>query len=444
MHTLLRRSSLIATLLALGCAGAAPATGGAVATAAPAPTPAPTTARPAYQTGVYPDLFVELLGKKPAEVQARLDAVYGRLFLGEDDERVYYPVGADMAYILDVGSGDIRSEGMSYGMMIAVQLDKREVFDRLWTFARTYMRQASGPNKGYFAWHVRAEDDPKGKLGSKISDNPASDGEEWFATALLFAANRWGNGGAVNYQAEAQAILDVMLRKHAQPDRGNVTDMFDAATKLVVFVPERPHSTYTDPSYHLPHFYELWARWGAKKDAAFWCSAAAASRAYLHKAAHPVTGLTPDYSTFDGKPYDAGPSNPGHADFRYDAFRVASNVAVDHLWFARDPWQVEQSNRLLAFFASQGGSYPALYTVDGRPIPAHPHGVGLTGMNAAAALAATDPALRKRFVEELWSASSPSGKWRYYDGLLYFLGMLQVSGNYRVIQPAGGPVAACP
>jgi oligosaccharide reducing-end xylanase len=35
------------------------------------------------------------------------------------------------------------------------------------------------------------------------------------------------------------------------------------------------------------------------------------------------------------------------------------------------------------------------------------------------------------------------GKWRYYDGMLYLLGMLQVSGNFRVYHPAGGPVAAC-
>lgn len=442
MRSFHRVASLTALLLALGCAAAKPAQPAASTTPAAAPE-APSAAGPAYKTSVYPNLFVELLGKKPADVQARVATVYGRLFEGEDDERVYYPVAPDMAYILDVGSGDIRSEGMSYGMMIAVQLDKREVFDRLWKFTRTHMRHESGQYKGYFAWHVRAEGDPKGPLGSKIDENPASDGEEWFATTLLLAANRWGNGGAVNYQAEAQAILDTMLRKHAQPGRGEVTDMFDAATKLVVFVPDKQFAAFTDPSYHLPHFYELWARWGSKKDKPFWCAAAAASRAFLHKAANPKTGLTPDYANFDGKPNDGWSGNTGHADFRYDAFRVASNVAVDHLWFARDPWQVEQSNRLLSFFDSQGGSYSALYTLDGHAIPSHPHGVGLTGMNAAAALAATDPALRKQFVQELWTVSAPTGKWRYYDGMLYLLGMLQVSGNFRVYHPAGGPVAGC-
>ncbi len=188
-------------------------------------------------------------------MQARIDGAFQQLFYGSDGwERVYYPVGADMAYMLDTGNGDVRSEGMSYGMMIAVQLDKHAEFDRLWTFARTYMWQPSGAWRDYFAWHTNTS-------GDKLSENPASDGEEWLATALLLAANRWGSGtGIFDYQSEAQRILDVMLHKEEQADHGAVTNMFDAATHQVVFVPSGTSATFTDPSYHLPHFYELWAR----------------------------------------------------------------------------------------------------------------------------------------------------------------------------------------
>jgi oligosaccharide reducing-end xylanase len=38
-----------------------------------------------------------------------------------------------MTYIEDIGHRDARSESISYGMMIAVQMDKVEEFDRLWT-----------------------------------------------------------------------------------------------------------------------------------------------------------------------------------------------------------------------------------------------------------------------------------------------------------------------
>ena len=119
--------------------------------------------------------------------------------------------------------------------------------------------------------------------------------------ALLFAANRWGNGaGIYNYQAEAQKILDVMLHKNEE-DNGLVTNMFDPETKQVVFVPSGRNATFTDPSYHLPAFYELWARW-ADKDNDFWQEAAQVSRAFWKTTAHPETGLMPDYAEFDGTP----------------------------------------------------------------------------------------------------------------------------------------------
>lgn len=56
-------------------------------------------------------------------------------------------------------------------------------------------------------------------------------------------------------------------------------------------------------------------------------------------------------------------------------------------------------------------------------------------MNAVAAIASTN-ANRKDFVEALWKAPVPSGIYRYYDGMLYMLGLLQVSGNFRIYSPA--------
>jgi oligosaccharide reducing-end xylanase len=264
-----------------------------------------------------------------------------------------------------------------------------------------------------------------------IDSNAASDGEEWFVMALLFASGRWGNGeGIFNYEAEAQSILDAMLTKESAPENnGLVTNMFNRAEHQVVFVPSGEASGFTDPSYHLPHFYELWARW-AKKENQFWAEAASLSRKFLQRAAHPVTGLTPDYARFDGTAIDRW--NGGHADFRFDAWRVAMNVGLDYAWFEADPWQVAQSNRLLAFFSSEG-RYGNQYTLDGKKL-ASDHSPGLVAMNAVACLAATTPG-RKEFVEELWVLPTPHGLYRYYDGLLSMLGLLQVSGNFRIFGP---------
>ena len=394
-----------------------------VATTAPTnPSSRPASTR-AFETGIYRNLFKDTLHKRQSEFWFKLEAAWQQLFYGDNDtQRVYYPVSEDMAYIEDIGNGDVRTEGMSYGMMIAVQLDKKAEFDRLWKWAKTYMYQTDGPFKGYFAWHCSTD-------GKQLDAVPASDGEEWFVTALFFASARWGDGEAIfNYRQQAQAILDTMRTKSTEKN-GVATDMFDPNVKQVVFVPSGRYATFTDPSYHLPAYYELWARW-ADKDQSFWSEAANESRLFFRRAANPTTGLMPDYARFDGSPA----TTDDHKYFRFDAWRTLSNVAVDYAWFGADPWQVEQSKRVLAFLTSQGiDSYPNQYSLDGKALSSD-HSTGLTAMAAVAALA-TDENTGKPFVQALWDASIPSGHWRYYDGMLYLLGLLHVSGNFKIYAP---------
>ena len=377
----------------------------------------------ASATGRYRNLFTELLGKSDAEVQAKIDAAWAQFFYGRDaDQRLYYPVGGDKAYIADVGNGDVRSEGMSYGMMLAVQLGKRTEFDRLWRWVKTHMYHAEGPRHGYFAWQCRFD-------GTHIDPGSASDGEEWFAMTLLFAANRWGaTPGDIDYAAEAQSILDAMRRS----DRGgnNITAIFSAEQRQVVFAPTDWGSQFTDPSYHLPFFYELWARWDRTEDGRrFWAECVPVSRAFFRKAAHPQTGLMSEYAHFDGRPVDGE-----RGDFRYDAWRTLAHVALDHAWFAADPWQIEQSNRVLRFLLAQGKFIPDRYTVAGKPISTD-DSVGLFAMAAVAGLAA-DPELSRPFLQRVWDSPIPSGRWRYYNGLLYFLALLDAGGRFQIYAPA--------
>ena len=130
-------------------------------------------------------------------------------------------------------------------------------------------------------------------------------------------------------------------------------NMFEENFKMVRFVPGLDRNGFTDPSYHLPAFYELWARWGPAADRAFWSAAAAASREFFQKATNPVTGLAPDYANFDGTPYSLK-WNSGAANFRFDAWRTAMDWSVDWAWWAKDPRERELSDRIQTFFASQG------------------------------------------------------------------------------------------
>jgi oligosaccharide reducing-end xylanase len=54
---------------------------------------------------------------------------------------------------------------------------------------------------------------------------------------------------------------------------------------------------------------------------------------------------------------------------------------------------------------------------------------------AVGSLAATSGPTSKAFVEALWNTPIPSGEQRYYDGMLYLMGMMHVSGNFRIWPP---------
>lgn len=392
--------------------------------------------------GHHPDLFAEA-GHGRAEVERKIQAAFRQLFHGDPStQAVYHETGRNadgpMAYIHDVNNDDVRSEGISYGMMIAVQLGRKREFDALWNWAMTHMyqRDPAHPAYGYFAWSVKTD-------GTVNDPMPAPDGEEYLITALYFAAARWGNGQDLyDYRAQADHLLHTVLHRETitgQTIKGQMTavGLFDPTAKMVRFTPDVVNAAHTDASYHLPAFYEIWARLGPQADRAFWLEAAQVSRDYLATTAHPKTALTPEYGNFDGTPW-AAPWRPDSVDFRYDAWRNAMNWSVDWSWWARDPRQVEMSNRLQAFFEAQGmDTYQSLYTLDGAPLGGG-HVTGLVATNAVASLAATHPR-RLAFVQKLWELPVPSGPQRYYDGMLYLMALLHCSGDFRAWMPRASP-----
>jgi oligosaccharide reducing-end xylanase len=392
----------------------------------------------AVATGNYRNLFVED-GHSPQAVTVKIDSAFQQLFHGDPaTQAVYFPAGTNgsgaLAYIHDLGNGDVRSEGMSYGMMIAVQLDKKAEFDAIWNWSKTFMYHGppADPSFGYFSWSMKTN-------GVANDEMPAPDGEQYFATALYFAAARWGNGtGIYNYRAEADRLLsDMKSRKliTGTTVKGMMTAgaLFEPKLKLVRFTPDVANWNHTDPSYQLPAFYELWAQCGPAADRKFWAQVARASREFFQHAANPVTGLAPDYANFDGTPW-AAPWNTNSANFQYDSWRTAMNWSVDWSWWNQDVREKELSDRVQTFFESKVlANYGNRFTLDGTQF-GNDHVTGLVAMNAVASLAATNPRSQK-FVEALWNSSVPTGQWRYYDGMLYLLAMLHCGGEFKVWSP---------
>lgn len=373
----------------------------------------------AYHSGKYRNLLAEY-GYDGKEIADRLALGWEQLFGDREETRIYYPTGEDMGYMLDTGNLDVRTEGMSYGMMMALQLDRRDVFDRLWKWTYKHMYMDEGENAGYFAWSCEPD-------GTKRSHGPAPDGEEYFALALFFASHRWGDGAPpLDYGAKARELLSACVHKG---EDGIGHPMWNRHNKLIKFV---PNCEYTDPSYHLPHFYELFALWANEEDRVFWTEAAAASRKYLKLACHPETGLAPEYAYYDGMPND----ERGYGHFFSDSYRVAANVGLDAEWFGATEWMREEARRIQQFFSDKHPEDYRRYTISGDPFEEKSlHPVGLIATNAMASLANPEGEFARACVELFWNTPVRKGDRRYYDNCLYLFAMLALSGSFRIWHP---------
>jgi len=370
----------------------------------------------------YRNVFVEM-GYTKEEVEKRLEEVKQFYFYNEE-HKVYFPVGDDMGYIVDTGNNDARTEGMSYGMMICVQLNMKEEFDRLWKWAKTYMWMDKGDNEGYFAWSCALD-------GTKNAYGPAPDGEEFFAMALFFASHRWGDGeGIFEYSREAKDILKACLHKGRDGRKG--APMWNWDNHQILFV---PGIDYTDPSYHLPHFYELFALWANEEDRDFWKQAVVASREYLAKACHPETGFSAEYAEFDGSPMSRPiPWTRDRHDWFYsDAYRTAANIGLDAEWFGVDAGHFAAAKNIQKFLtedARKGHYY--IYEIDGRVAGEEAlHPVAIT-VTVAQSVLAGETEYSKEWIDRFWNLPMRTGDRRYYDNCLYFFAFLALSGNYRI------------
>ena len=401
----------------------------------------------AFTTGKYRNVFVDM-GYNPADVDAKLKEVFNDVFKGPN--KIYFEVGDTMGYVSDIKNNDARTEGMSYGMMVAVQFGEKDIFDRLWRWSRRYMQHQSGDREGYFAWSCKTD-------GTHNAEGAASDGELYFITALIFASNRWGDDTGINYKAEARRILDCI-----QP-RNNVY-LIDPTSKLITFTPDGFGQRFTDPSYHIPAFYEVWAKWGDDGRSEYWMECARKSREFLHKCINDKTGLNPDMCQYDGSelqmPRFPGmqqrqPRRNGMNNFRYDSWRVPMNIALDYEWSCVDgEWQRQYGEKIQNFFYSQGvDTFLDQYRTDGT-LPEGDeilgaggfrklrHSIGLVATTAAASVMCSHEKSRE-FVDALWNARHvpfEDGYFdAYYDGLLRLFAFMHLSGNYRIIINAEKP-----
>ncbi len=367
--------------------------------------------------------FWVTLGKSKAAVYERADAIWKAL-LQSDEVGFCIETEKNEIYFYDTGNDDVRTEGQSYGMSLAALMNDQAVFDKTWRWTLNHMYITSGPCRGYFAWSVPLD-------GRKRAGGPAPDGEEFFAYALILASKRWGTGADTG-----EKCLDIPYFDYASWAKRILTDVLHRApgeagpmwteNNLIEFVPD---SGFTDPSYHIPHFYRLFADFCEPEDRERWLAIEEASLKYLPLTINPLTGMNPEYSTYDGKPV----YGHDHHNFFSDAYRTILNIALAGTWPGRgtEPWMIDAADSLAEFFWQIPTDEFRRYELDGTDggrYSRHPIGL-LATLAATYMLNQTEES--RMLAERFWNTELRSGRRRYYDNFLYAFGFLALAGLYR-------------
>lgn len=405
----------------------------------------PTSLKSLTGPTTYANVFHDLFNYTTDTVNRHVEDVYQQLFHGDPDTQAIYftkdndggcdfPTGDNEACINDLYHSDVRTEGLGIGMLVSVELNHQDEFDRLWNYAKHWKLVTTGAPAGYFQSFcdlATSGTTTSTANGSRACVDPY--GLQMFATALIFAHDRWKTSlvGNIDYQAEALAILDVMLHKEDRSGgtSDGFTNTFDAETKLVFDEPIVMDASRTRPSILMPAFYELW---GQATGNPFFSSAAEEARTFLGRVADPSTGLVPLRAYFDLTP------KPGEDTFQAEAYRVFPNLVLDQVWFPdQNPAAAPQFKQVLSFFLQQGfDTYGSAYHLDGTPVADKTdHEIALVIVNGLTAGYTTTikDSDRARFVQAVWKLDTPTKDYRYYQGILELFALCVLSGQMQVL-----------
>jgi endo-1,4-beta-D-glucanase Y len=309
------------------------------------------------------------------------------------------------------------SEGIGYGMILAVFMDDQTLLDNLWQYSQQHLN-----DKKLMIWLIDSSGNPGNESSGMPASGSASDADEDIAWALALAAQKWGTSAALgSYKTLA---VDMIGRVYSN-EADTRYDMLNAGDSW--------GTTFAwNPSYFAPYEYRLFAQldtahadgWKRIIDKGYQALAASQN----------ASGLVPAWTDASGNPAAAWSGGPTH--YQYDAARVPFRIGIDYCEYG-ETRAVPILQKFTTFFAGIGAAgIVDGYALDGTPQPEHttPSGVQsalFVGAAGVGAMSTTNSAfvdgVYARLVTQPDSLMMPVSV--YYNHSWKVFTLLMMSGN---------------
>jgi endo-1,4-beta-D-glucanase Y len=307
------------------------------------------------------------------------------------------------------------SEGMGYGMLLAVYMDDQTVFDGLWKYAKSYFN-----GNGLMDWEV----DPNGAV---IGTGAALDGDEDMAWALVMADRQWGGSGSLDdtYLNYAIALIEAMWEHEIDHGRGEMPLPGDSWGGADI----------TNISYYAPAYYRVFGQ--VTGNVAGWNAAIDRSYEILNlslkaELGNAENGLVPAWCDSNGVPTEAYGGAPLH--FQNDSTRTPFRVGQDYCYYG-EPRARDYMEKITSFYTTVGvGNIVDGYELDGTPRPDFSQNGGQpASFVGPAAVGAMYSADNQAFIDEAYAAVATgelTAGTIYYQKSWSALSLLMLTGNF--------------
>lgn len=307
---------------------------------------------------------------------------------------------------------DTVSEGMGYGLILAVSFNEQQLFNDLFGYVKKYYN-----SNGLMGWHI----DASGNIVGTGGKDAATDADEDIALALVFAHKKWGSSGAVDYENEAKTLINNIFNH-----------MVERGTYVLKPGDTWGGSNITNPSYFSPAWYRVFAEFTGNQE---WIKVADKCYDIVNniKKYNNNTGLVPDWCTADGTPA----SGMGY-DFYYDAIRYGWRTAIDYSWYGTSQAK-ENCDAITNFFKKAGVSQiKDGYTITGNTTGQW-HTATFTSCAAAGAMT-SDLSTAIEFYNECVKVKD-SGSYHYFGNSLRMMILLYITGNFQNLMSGTSPTS---
>jgi endo-1,4-beta-D-glucanase Y len=303
-------------------------------------------------------------------------------------------------------SSDTVSEGIGYGMILAVYMNDQTLFDDLWQYEQQCLDSHHLMN-----WQMSS-------TGSVMGTGSAIDGDEDMAWALLMADKQWTTSPKLGayLPIAKQQIQYIWAGEIYQGQLPALGDNWGANYNF---------DNNLNISYFAPAYYRVFAQvdtsdnWAATISTSYSIISANLTAANGNQA----NGLVPGFSNSVG-----GQSASGNFSYQYDACRTPFRIGLD--WCFNGEARAKSYVTLTSTFFNGIG---ALHTVDGYALNGTPTGGRPASpfLGPAAVGAMVDPSF-STLVQASYSflKTNPQQGGEYYAESWTALSLLMLSGNF--------------